>query len=145
MTTPASLEAGVTETLRSKIMNSRIIAALGCAVALTGAVSAQAAPRAPSSEAEAAREIENLPAQVAIRFGDLDLASQQGSATMLQRISHAALEACGASSFSVPDYRWAMKNSACYRGSMDRAVAKLATPSVTRLYEQRRDYALNGN
>jgi UrcA family protein len=121
-------------------MKTGIIAALGCAFALAGAVSAQAAP---SSEAEAAREIENQPVQVAVRFHDLDLASQQGSATMLQRISHAAVEACGGSSFSVPDYRWALKNSACYRGSMDRAVAALAAPGVTRLYEERRAYAMN--
>ena len=124
-------------------MKIRLIISLGCAVALAGAASAHATPRAPSSEAEAARDIENLPAQVAIKFGDLDLASQPGSVAMLQRISHAALEACGASSFSAPDYRWAMKNSTCYRGSMDRAVADLAAPTVTRLYEQRREYASN--
>lgn len=121
-------------------MNKRILVALGCAFALTGAVSARAAV---VSEADAAREVENLPTQVAIRFGDLDLASQQGSAAMLQRISHAALEACGASGFSVPDYRWATRHSGCYRSSMDRAVADLAAPTVTRLYEQRREYASN--
>jgi UrcA family protein len=121
-------------------MNNKILVALGCAFALAGAASARAAV---VSEADAAREVENLPTQVAIKFGDLDLASQQGSAAMLQRISHAALEACGASSFSVPDYRWALKNSTCYRGSMDRAVADLAAPTVTRLYEERREYASN--
>jgi UrcA family protein len=126
-------------------MKTRTIAALGCVFALAGAISAGAAPRAPSSEAEAAREIENLPAQVAVKFGDLDLASEQGSAAMLHRISDAALEACGAFSASLPDYRWAVRNSACYRGSMDRAVASLAAPGVTELYQQRRDYALNGN
>jgi len=121
-------------------MNSRILIALGCAFALAGAASARAAV---VSEADAAREIESQPIQVAIKFGDLDLASEPGSAAMLQRISHAALEACGASSFSVPDYRWAVKNSTCYRGSMDRAVADLAAPAVTHLYEQRREYASN--
>ena len=123
-------------------MNNRLLVALGCAFALSGAVSAHAAVY---SEAQAAREVENLPVQVAIKFGDLDLASAPGSAAMLQRISHAALEACGASNFSVPDYRWAMKRSACYHASMDRAVASLAAPAVTRLYEQRRNYALNGD
>ena len=121
-------------------MKTGIIAALGCAFALAGAVCAHAAP---SSEAEAAREIESQPVQVAIKFGDLDLASQQGSTAMLQRIGHAALEACGASGFSVPDYKWATKNSACYHGSMDRAVAQLAAPAVTHLYEQRREFASN--
>jgi UrcA family protein len=119
-------------------MKTRIFVALGCAIALSGAVSAHAAV---VSEAQAAREVENLPVQVAIRFGDLNLASAPGSAAMLQRISQAALEACGASSFSVPDYRWAMKNSACYRSSMDRAVADLAAPAVSHLYERHRDYA----
>jgi UrcA family protein len=119
-------------------MKTGIIAALGCAFALAGAVTAHAAP---SSEAEAARDIERQPVQVAVKFGDLDLASQQGSTAMLQRISHAALEACGASGFSAPDYKWATKNSGCYHGSMDRAVAQLAAPAVTHLYEQRRDYA----
>lgn len=123
-------------------MNIRKIAALGCILALAGAASVRAAV---VSEADAAREIESQPVQVAIKFGDLDLASQQGSAAMLQRISQAAQEACGASSFSVPDYKWATKHSACYRGSMDRAVAALAAPSVTRLYEERRLYASNGS
>ncbi|THD52517.1 UrcA family protein [Phenylobacterium sp.] len=119
-------------------MNSRILVALGCAFALAGAASARAAA---VSEADAAREIESLPTQVAIKFGDLDLASQPGSEAMLQRISHAALEACGASGFSLPDYRWAVKNTTCYRGSMDRAVADLAAPTVTQLYELHRQSA----
>src|ERR1700761_7905701 len=72
----------------SRIMNLRTLAAFGYVFALTGAA-AQAAPHAPSSEAEAARAVENLPAQVPVRFGDLALASQQGSAAMLSRISHA--------------------------------------------------------
>jgi UrcA family protein len=119
-------------------MKIRTIVTLGCAFALAGVVSARAAGQ---SEADAAREVENLPVQVAIKFGDLDLTSQDGSAAMLQRISHAALEACGASSFSVPDYRWAVKHSGCFRSSMDRAVADLSAPTVTHLYEQHRDYA----
>ena len=122
-------------------MNRKILVALGCAFALTGPISARAAV---VSEADAAREVESQPTRVAVKVGDLDLASEQGSAVMLQRISHAALEACGASSFSVPDYRWATKHSACYRGSMDRAVADVAAPAVTHLYEQRREYASNG-
>ena len=114
-------------------MNIRMIATLGCAIAMTGAMSARAAA---VSEADAAREIERQPVKVAVRTHDLDLNSQAGSATMLQRISRAAQEACGASSFSVPDYRWATKRSDCYHDSMGRAVADLNAPAVTRLYEQ---------
>ena len=121
-------------------MKIRTIVALGCTLALTGVISARAAGQ---SEADAAREIENQPVQVSIRFGDLDLASQGGSEAMLQRISQAALKACGASGFSLQDYRWATKRSGCYHSSMDRAVAELAAPAVTQLYEQRRDYASN--
>ena len=121
-------------------MNIRMIATLGCAIAMTGALSARAAV---VSEADAARDVERQPVQVAVRTHDLDLSSQQGSAVMLQRISRAAQEACGASSFSVADYRWAMKRSDCYRNSMDRAVADLGAPAVTRLYEQHPVLAAN--
>ncbi|WP_293383823.1 UrcA family protein [Phenylobacterium sp.] len=110
-----------------------MIASLGCAMALAGALSAHAAGQ---SEADAARDIERQPVQVVVKAHDLDLTSQDGSATMLQRLSRAAQEACGASSFSVPDYRWAVKRSDCYRGSMSRAVADLGAPAVTRLYEE---------
>ncbi|MBS0362862.1 MAG: UrcA family protein [Proteobacteria bacterium] len=116
-----------------EIMNIPKIAALGCAVALTCALSAHAAV---VSEADAARDVERQPVRVAVRIHDLDLSSPAGSAAMLRRISQAAQEACGASSFSFQDYRWATKRSGCYRQSMDRAVADLNAPTVTRLYEQ---------
>ena len=114
-------------------MNIRTIVSLGCAITLAGAFSARAAGQ---SEADAARDIERQPVQVAVKVSDLDLTSQDGSATMLQRLSRAAQEACGASSFSVTDYRWAVKRSDCYHSSMARAVADLGAPAVTRLYEE---------
>ena len=119
-------------------MNIRMIASLGCAIALTGAVSARAA-----GEADAAREIERQPVQVAVKTHDLDLNSLTGSAAVLQRISHAALEACGAGSFSLPEYRWSVQRSDCYRESMGRAVADLRAPVVKRLYDQGAVYASN--
>lgn len=122
-------------------MNSKMILVLGCTLALAAAVAAPSV--AQVSEADAARAIENLPTSVAVKYGDLDLNSQQGSATMLQRIRDAALEACGASSFSVQDYRWATQRSACYRRGVDHAVAQLGSPSVMRLYEQHGVYASN--
>ena len=121
-------------------MTIRMIAALGCAVAISTAMSARAAT---FSEADAAREVERQPVQVAVRIHDLDLSSQAGSAAMLQRISHAAQEACGASGFSLQDYRWATKRSESYRNSMDRAVADLNAPAVKRLYEQHPALAAN--
>ena len=121
-------------------MSIRKIAALGCIIALTGAVSARAAA---VSEADAAREIERQPVRVAVKTHDLDLSSPTGSATMLQRISQAAQQACGASSFSLQDYRWATKRSDCYHQSMGRAVADLNAPAVTRLYEQHPELALS--
>ena len=115
-------------------MNLRMITILGCAVAFSGALSARAANF--QSEADAARDIERQPVQVTVKTRDLDLSSPAGATTMLQRIRNAALEACGASSFSVPDYRWAMKRSTCYHSSVGQAVASLQAPAVTRLYEQ---------
>ncbi len=113
-------------------MNIRTIVSLGCAVAMAGAVSARAAV----SEADAAREIERQPVQVVVKTHDLDLTSRAGSSVMLQRISQAAQQACGASSFSFSDFRWATKRSDCYRDSMGRALVALNAPAVTRLYEE---------
>ena len=53
---------------------------------------------------------------------------------MLGRIGDAALEACGASTFSLPEYRAAVRRSDCYRGGVDGAVASLNAPAVTDAY-----------
>jgi UrcA family protein len=71
---------------------------------------------------------------VRVGYSDLDLSTPHGSAVLLRRLRVAALSACGASEFSVPDYRRAVERSACYRESLDRAVSDVGAPAVTQLY-----------
>jgi UrcA family protein len=69
--------------------------------------------------------------QVTVRYGDLDLNRRSDDRVLLHRIRDAALEACGASPFSIADYRWAVRRSACYRSNVRRAAAEagLSPPS----------------
>jgi UrcA family protein len=77
------------------------------------------------------------PSVVRVAYGDLNLSSQRDSAVLLHRLHEASLEACGASEFSVPDYRRSIERSACYRQSMDRAVSAVDAPAVSQLYGAR--------
>jgi UrcA family protein len=80
-------------------------------------------------------------ASVKVVYTDLNLSNPKDSAVLLHRLREAAMEACGASDFSVPDYRWAVMRSQCYTDSVDRAVAALNAPTVTRLYSQQGELA----
>lgn len=93
------------------------------------------------SEATAARSVFREQASVPVTYGDLDLASNGGASTMLDRLHHAAMEACGASDFSVKDYRWAVAHSSCVRRGVAEAVAALDAPTVTQLYNQETAHA----
>ena len=100
-----------------------MILAVSCALA-----TAMAAPAAMASDS---------PLVVRVAYSDLNLSSQHDSAVLLRRLHEAALEACGASDFSVPDYRRSVERSTCYRESMDRAVASVGAPTVSQLYSGR--------
>lgn len=106
---------------RENALIRNLLLALGCTVAF-------AAPAAVASDRQDA---------VRVVYRDLDLTSPRDSAVLLRRLRAAALTACGASDFSVPDYRRAVEHSACYRDSMDRAVAAVGAPSVTEIYNGR--------
>ena len=120
-------------------MNKKTLLAIGCGLAvIAGAGSALA-----QGEAAAARSVFESPSAVAVKYSDLDLSTRHGSVVMLGRLHVAALNACGASESSVPDYRWAIERSACYRQSMDRAVADVGMPMVAQLYSNSRTLASN--
>jgi len=72
--------------------------------------------------------------QVAVRYHDLDLNKSANAAILLKRVDVAAMEACGASPFSLAEYRQAVRRSACYQGATSRVVAALNAPTVTALY-----------
>jgi len=80
---------------------------------------ASGAAMAQSGEGAAALEA------VRVSYADLDLHSSHDSAVMQQRLRDAAMEVCGASSFSLKEYRWAVAHSDCYKTSMARAVSDL--------------------
>ena len=114
-------------------MDRKTMLAFGCGLAMIAAAGSAAA----QSESAAARSVFGTPTAVAVKYSDLDLGSRQGSVVMLGRLHEAALNACGSSEFSVPDYRRAVERSDCYRESMDRAVADVGAPTVTHLYNGR--------
>ena len=110
-------------------MSKRVIFAAACAIA----AAAVAGSAMAQGESTAARSIYQEVA-VPVTYGDIDLSSQDGATTMLHRLHDAALNACGADDASVSPYKWAVRRSACFHASMDRAVASLDAPTVTQLY-----------
>lgn len=113
-------------------MTRTLFFAAACAVA-AGSIAGSAFAQ---SEAAAARSVFREQASVPVTYRDLDLASNDGASTMLSRLHRAAMEACGASDFSVKDYRWAVAHSSCVRRGVAEAVAALDAPRVTDLYNQ---------
>lgn len=99
-----------------------------CAAALALAIPA-------AGQAAAARD--DQPVSVKVRYGDLNLTQTHDAAVMLRRLDNAALESCGASKFSLREYRAAVRDSACYHDSMNRALADLGSPTVNALYRER--------
>jgi UrcA family protein len=102
---------------------------LMAAAALTLAAPLAAAPFA-------AKAAPNGVVAVRVSYADLDLDRTSGANVMLQRLQDASLEACGASSFSLPDYRKAVRRSSCYRANMDGAVASIGAPVLSDLYQR---------
>ena len=74
---------------------------------------------------------------VKVSFDDLNLDRGRDAAVLLGRVQTAALESCGASSFSLPDYRDAVQHSTCYRAGVAEAVSRIDAPKLTALYGAR--------
>ncbi len=115
-------------------MKTHIIGALALAFVVPAA--AQAQPIAASND---------VPSAISVHFADLDLNQRSDARVMLTRISDAALNACGADRASLPEYRDAVRNSACYSDGVRHAVVDLAAPSVTRLYNHRATVTVASN
>jgi UrcA family protein len=73
-------------------------------------------------------------AAVGVAYDDLNPNSPHDAAILLHRIDDAATEACGATSGSLREYRWAVRRSVCHQAAMNRAVSALNAPAVTSLY-----------
>lgn len=72
-----------------------------------------------------------------VRFSDLDLTNANDAARMVRRMDVASASVCGASKFSLREMQRAVRESDCYRQSMDRAMADLGSPTVNAVYRER--------
>ncbi|WP_404710622.1 UrcA family protein [Sphingomonas sp. MMS24-J13] len=77
------------------------------------------------------------PTAVRVRHVDPALGSPREAKVLLNRLGDAAMEACGASSFSVAQYRQAVRDSACWRTSMTDVVQRIDNPYLTAAFEGR--------
>lgn len=73
--------------------------------------------------------------RITVHRGDLD--NPIAAKRLFGRIEEAALEVCGASRFSFPDVRRAVRRSDCWRQSVSTAVAELHDPGLTTFLAQR--------
>jgi UrcA family protein len=115
------------------IANAALLAAAAVAAILCGLPAADAQSpqgRRPSRPVALAPVVDQrLPVQApsgpeaTVRFGDLDLSSQEGAQTMVVRIRHVAGQICGGA--TAPG-----QGEDCVRETTDRAVADLASPEV---------------
>ena len=71
------------------------------------------------------------PTAVRLNHVDRTLGSRTAADQLLNRLGEAAMEACGASSFSVPQHRQAVRGSACWRTSMTDVVQRIDNPYLT--------------
>ena len=94
---------------------------------------------APAAASFAASRSDDTTVLVQVKYQDLDLKSARDAALLLKRLDNAALEACGASSFSLPDYRAAVRHSPCFGAATSRAVASIASPTLTAMYSAHTD------
>lgn len=62
------------------------------------------------------------------------LRSPKQAKRLLARLGDAALEVCGGSKFSFPEYRAAVAHSPCYREALARAVNKAGSPILAEVY-----------
>ncbi len=71
--------------------------------------------------------------EIHLRYHPQDLASPAAARRLLARIGDAALEACGASPFSLAEFKIATRNSQCWREAVDGATRRIASPTLTAL------------
>ncbi len=69
--------------------------------------------------------------QMRVRFDHRDLTSSGAARHLLRRIGDAALEACGASPFSLAEFRTATVASRCWRDAVGDAVRRIDDPLLT--------------
>jgi UrcA family protein len=69
--------------------------------------------------------------EIRLRYDHRELASPAAAHRLLRRIRDAALESCGASPFSLPEFKAATVASQCWRDAVDNAVRSIDDPLLT--------------
>ena len=86
----------------------------------------------------AAGQTDEANSQITVSFHDLNLQREGDAKSLLRRIQHAALVACGASDESIPEYRRLTIRSKCYSNAVSSAVYKINSPILTAIYTNTR-------
>ncbi len=100
---------------------------LGLAAAATVALAATPVLAADNDQVE----------QIRVARAVVTPASERQAPQALDRLGRAAMEACGASSFSVRDHQIAVRNSACFHDTLAQAVAQVNSPYLNDAYSRR--------
>jgi UrcA family protein len=69
--------------------------------------------------------------EIRVRYDQRELTSPAAAHRLLRRIRDAALESCGASPFSLPEFKAATLASQCWRDAVDNAVRHIDDPLLT--------------
>jgi UrcA family protein len=69
--------------------------------------------------------------EIRVRYERRELTSPASARRLLKRIGDAALESCGASSFSLAEFKTATVASQCWRDAVDGAVRRIDDPLLT--------------
>ncbi|HEY3653901.1 MAG TPA: UrcA family protein [Steroidobacteraceae bacterium] len=69
--------------------------------------------------------------EIRVRYERRELTSPAAARSLLRRIGDAALESCGASSFSLAEFKSATAVSRCWRDAVDDAVRRVDHPLLT--------------
>ena len=101
-------------------------------VRLAGVAMAALALSAFSGPASA----EDQTTRVRVSHVDYAVSSTAQARQLLTRLGDAALEACGASSFSLVEHKAAVRRSACWQAGMRDAVRRIDNPLVTAQFER---------
>jgi UrcA family protein len=71
--------------------------------------------------------------EIRVRYRHAELDSSAAARSLLQRIGEAALESCGASPFSLAEFKIATAQSRCWRDAVDDAVRRVGSPVLSKV------------
>jgi UrcA family protein len=75
---------------------------------------------------------------IQLRYKHQELTSASSARVLLKRIGDAALESCGASPFSLAEFKAATKVTQCWRDAVDEAVRRIGSPVLNAVASEAR-------